>query len=309
MITTSNIPKENDCNNNRSNIPDDNHLVGNIINDKYKLLNLLGSSFKTYLAIDEKRNQVYAIKIYDKHNSHFTPEYRDRVLQSTYTMMNFNHSAIPKVFDIVEDKDRLCIVREIIQGRTLDEVLRSSGPIEPPKALDYARQLCDVLGYLHKQNPPYIYQDLEPSNIFLLPSADIKLVGFIRANPNIVYDPFNFGYTCIFRVPGYTAPEQFCGLADPRSDIFSLGMILHYLLTGVDQNQPPYEAKPIREINPALPRNLEAIILRCTQKDPSDRFQNCDELMAALEGGPIYPHKKRGFWNRRFHHKWSRPKK
>lgn len=79
------------------------------------------------------------------------------------------------------------------------------------------------------------------------------------------------------------APEQFGGSqTDARTDIFGLGMTLHHLVTGVDPRESPYETKPIYQINPSLPKGLEYIISKCTQLNPNDRYQNCDELMADL---------------------------
>jgi len=99
---------------------------------------------------------------------------------------------------------------------------------------------------------------------------------------------------------GYAAPEQYVGKSDCRTDIFALGMTMHYLLTGVDPNQPPYETKPIREINPQFSARLEAIIVRCIAPNADDRFQTCDELMQALEGGPISYQKKQGLFTKLF---------
>ena len=283
------------------------NLVGSKIDGRYTVLKLLGQGgfFKTYLVVDEKCNKSWAMKVCDKNHRSYSPTLREVILQEPHMMMKLDHPAIPRVVDIVEDENRICIIREYIEGQTLDTVLQENGPILQDTVLTWAQQLCDVLGYLHKQNPPYIYRDMKPANVILQPCGNVKLVDFGAVT---VYDALRDQDDCILGTKGYAPPEQFAGKSDPRSDIYSLGMTLHHLLTGVDPNKPPYETKPIRAINPNLSRDLEAIILRCTQLNPEERFQNCDELMTALQGGSIYPPKKKGLFEKLFGGKSSKPK-
>lgn len=287
--------------------PVNDNLIGSKIGERYTVLKLLGQGgfFKTYLVIDEKCNKSWAMKVCDKKHKSYSPTLREVILQEPHMMMKLDHPAVPRVVDIVEDENHICIIREYIEGLTLDAVLQESGPIKQDTALTWAQQLCDVLGYLHKQNPPYIYRDMKPANVILQPCGNIKLVDFGAVK---VYDALRDQDDCILGTKGYAAPEQYAGKSDQRSDIYGLGMTLHHLLTGVDPNMPPYETKPIRAINPNLSRDLEAIILRCTQLNPENRFQNCDELMAALQGGPIYPLKKKGLFEKLFGGKSTKPK-
>lgn len=93
-----------------------------------------------------------------------------------------------------------------------------------------------------------------------------------------------------------------------RRLLLTINVILLIYIATIDPNMPPYETKPIRDVNPNLSTSMEAIIVRCTQLNPEERFQNCDELMAALQGGPIYPSKKKGFLDKLFGGKSSKPK-
>ena len=283
------------------------NLVGSKIGERYTVLKLLGQGgfFKTYLVTDEKCNKSLAMKVCDKNHRGYSATLREVILQEPHMMMKLNHPAVPKVFDIVEDENNICIIREYVEGQTLDTVLQESGPIKQEMVLNWAIQLCDVLGYLHKQNPPYIYRDMKPANVILQPCGNVKVVDFGAVK---VYDALQKLDDCVLGTRGYASPEGYHGKTDSRSDIYSLGMTLHHLLTGVDPNTPPYETKPIRAINPNLSRDLEAIILRCTQLNPEDRFQNCDELMIALQGGSIYPTKKKGFLEKLFKGKSSKSK-
>lgn len=175
--------------------------------------------------------------------------------------------------------------------------LRDNGPIAEEIVIRWSQQLCDVLGYLHKQDPPCIYRDMKPANIILQLWGNVKL---IVTGYNVLreHDDCAFGMEGYVAMGGYAAPEQYAGESDIRSDIYGLGMTLHCLVTGIDPNKPPYEVRPIRAINPKLSSRLEAIILRCIQLNPNERFQSCDELMAALQGGSIYPPEKKGFMDR-----------
>ena len=152
--------------------------------------------------------------------------------------------------------------------------------------------------YLHNQNPPYIYRDMKPANVILLENGCLKVIDFgtIRA-----YDRGKCGDTCILGTSGYAAPEQYGGLGqtDARTDIFGLGKTLHHLVTGVDPILPPYEVKPIREIDPTLSKGFEYIIDKCIRLRPDERYQSCEELMSDLNNYMNLP-KKKSFWDSLF---------
>lgn len=272
-------------------------LIGKRI-EQYEVLKLIGQGgfFKTYLVMDKKQNKQWAMKVYDKHRQSYSPKLRNIILNEAHMLMRFNYTAIPKVAEIIENNRFICIVREYIFGDSLYTIVSNTGPLEQEIVLKLAQQLCAVLGYLHKQNPPYIYRDMKPENVIVQPCGDIKLVDFGTVS---IYDAVQKQRDdCLLMTRGYAAPEQYIGNADPRSDIYSLGVTLHHLITGVSPYEPPYELKPIRSINQNLFPGLEAIILKCVQLNPDERFQNCDELMIALQGGPVYPDKKKGFFKK-----------
>lgn len=273
-------------------------LVGKTIWNRYKVLKLIGQGgfFSTYLVMDEKLNKQWAMKVCDKNHKRYSRPIHGIFLQEPKMMMKLDHPAIPKIMDIFEDKNYICVVREYIAGETLDVVVRNKGPIKQEFVVDWAKQLCGVLSCLHNQKPSYVYRDMKPANVVLQPDGNVKLIDFGIA---MEYDPSKQDDT-IIGTCGYAAPEQFVGKSDCRTDIFALGMTMHYLLTGADPNAPPYETKPIREINPQLSSRLEAIIMRCIRPNPDERFQSCDELMMALEGNPVSPQKKPSLFNKLF---------
>src|SRR5690242_20652125 len=198
---------------------------------------------------------------------------------------------------------------EFIAGRTLLETLRRAGGRLPvAQALDYADQLCDVLAYLHSQNPPIIYRDLKPSNVMIVgeePGAVESPLSVVRsqsprttdkgprtANTQLVlidfgiarfYRPGQAGDTAIYGTTGYAPPEQYGrGQTDARTDIYALGVLLHQLLTGHDPTSTPFALPPPRTLNATIPPQIAAAITRAAASDRAARFADIAELRAAL---------------------------
>lgn len=256
--------------------------IGKTIDAKYEVLKLIGRGgfYTTYLVKDVRVNKVWAMKVCDKKNRHYIPAMKETILTEPYMMQKLNHPAIPKVVDIIEDEDSIFIVRDYIEGETLETIVRMYGAQPADKVIEWGKQMCSALSYLHLQNPPLIYRDMKPANVILKPDGTIKFIdfGIMRA-----YKPNQSSDTCCLGTKGYAAPEQFGGSqTDARTDIFGLGMTMFRLVTGINPTEPPYEIKPICLVNPNLSKGLEYIISKCTQPNPAERYQSCDELMADL---------------------------
>lgn len=273
--------------------------IGKTIDDKYEVLKLIGRGgfFTTYLVRNIHINKAWAMKVCDKKNRHYSPALRENILTEPYMMQKLNHPAIPMVVDIIEDEDSIYIVRDYIEGETLEAIVGMYGAQPADKVIEWGKQMCSALGYLHSQNPPLIYRDMKPANVILKPDGAIKFIdfGIMRA-----YKPNQSSDTCCLGTKGYAAPEQFGGSqTDARTDIFGLGMTMFRLVTGVDPIEPPYEIKPICSLNPNLPKGLEYIISKCIQLNPNERYQSCDELMADLNNYLSLP-KPKGIFSKLF---------
>lgn len=149
--------------------------------------------------------------------------------------------------------------------------------------MEWAKQLCDVLGYLHSREKPIIYRDMKPANVMLRPDGNVMLIDFGTARE---FKSRSVADTVCLGTRGYAAPEQYGGMGqtDARTDIYCLGATLYHLLTGHSPADPPYEIRPIGEWIPEYAGSgLEEIIIKCTKQDPNERYQNCAELMYALE--------------------------
>lgn len=149
------------------------------------------------------------------------------------------------------------------------------------KVIKIGRQLCEVLQYLHQMSPPIIYRDMKPANVMVRSNGDVMLIDFGTAR---YFKEGKLADTISLGTLGYAAPEQFGGMGqtDARTDIYGLGVTLYHLITDMNPSEPPYEIKPIREINPALSKALEYIIVKATQRDPNERYQSVGEMLYDL---------------------------
>lgn len=258
--------------------------IGSIVDGKYKILNIIGRGGMSvvYLAMNEKANKPWAIKEVRKDGVKDFEVVKQGLIVETDLLKRLSHPNLPSIVDIIDKKEEFLIVMDYIEGNTLNAKLEEEGAQSQDDVVKWTIQLCDVLGYLHTRTPAIIYRDMKPANIMLKPDGNITLIDFGTARE---YKERNLADTTCLGTIGYAAPEQFGGIGqtDARTDIYCLGATIYHLLTGWNPSEPPYEMKPIREINPTLSKGLEKIILKCTKKNPDERFQNCMELMEALE--------------------------
>jgi len=205
----------------------------------------------------------------------------DRFLREALLLARLNHPAIPALYDYFFEDGYWYLVMEYIPGPTLSAYLRRQGALPPLEALNYAIQLCDVLAYLHEQTPPVIFRDLKPSNIILTPARRLVLVDFGIAR---YFKDGQSSDTNDLGSPGYAAPEQYQGESqtDARSDLYSLGIILHEMLSGQRPAHTSQQPTPLTSLNPALSPVLSALVAVATRLEPDYRFQTARTLYTAL---------------------------
>lgn len=258
--------------------------VGSLVDGKYKILTKVGQGGMSvvYLAINEKANKQWAIKEVRKDGIKDFEVVKQGLVAETEILKKLNHPNLPSIIDVIDQEDSFIIIMDYIEGNSLSKALDEFGAQPQENVIEWAKQLCDVIGYLHTRKTPIIYRDMKPANIMLKPDGNVTLIDFGTARE---FKEKNLADTTCLGTVGYAAPEQFGGMGqtDARTDIYCLGATLYHLVTGMNPCEPPYEMKPIREINPSLSGGLERIILKCTQRDPNDRYQSAAELMYALE--------------------------
>ncbi len=258
--------------------------IGSYVDDKYKILNKIGEggSGTVYLAMNEAANKTWAIKEVKKEDKDPDTQiiFKNSLMVEIELMKKLQHKYLPSIVDVITQDDTFLIVMDYIDGKSLDTYLES-GPCQQEQVIEWAKQTCDVLGYLHNCSPAIIYRDLKPGNIMLRANGEITLIDFGAARE--FKNTAKSSDTVCLGTPGYAAPEQWGnnGQTDARTDIYCLGTTLYHLVTGLEPK--PSEMRPIRQIDPNLSSGLEDIILRCTMINPEDRYQSCDEVFYALE--------------------------
>lgn len=258
--------------------------IGTLVDGKYRILRKAGQGGMSvvYMAMNERANRTWAIKEVRKDGIQDYEVIRQGLIAETDLLKKLNHPHLPGIIDVIDGQDSFLIVMDFIEGKTLSEILKEQGVQSEEQVIDWAKQLCEVLCYLHSRNPAIIYRDMKPSNVMLKPDGNVVLFDFGTARE---YKLQNREDTVCLGTQGYAAPEQYGGhgQTDGRTDIYGLGATMYHLLTGHHPGEAPYEMYPVRQWNAALSQGIEKIILKCTQKNPSDRYQSCAELFYALE--------------------------
>lgn len=273
--------------------------IGSLVDGKYKILSEIGHGGMSvvYMAINEKANKTWAIKEVRKDGKMDFNTVRQGLMAEIETLKKLKHPNLPSIIDVIEDDDSFIIVMDYIEGRSLDKIIEENGAQPEAYVVEWAKQLCDVFGYLHSRTPPIIYRDMKPANVMLKPDGNIMVIDFGTAK-NYEID---LGETTGIGTIGYAAPEQYIGSGlgrtDARTDIYCLGITMYHLLTNIDPCKNLISDKSIRAVNPALSHGLDAIIQKCTQYQPADRYQSCAELMYDLENyeilEPLYKKKQK----------------
>ncbi|MDQ2807588.1 MAG: serine/threonine-protein kinase [Chloroflexota bacterium] len=197
-------------------------------------------------------------------------------------LATLDHPNLPQFGGIFSEDGKYYLIMEFVQGRTLEQTVGSSrGFLPESRVLSWAAQLCDVLNYLHKQQPPIIYRDMKPGNVMLLDNDDqIKLIDFGIAR---FHRRGRTSEAAAYGTAGYAPPEQYgTGQTDERSDVYALGATLHHLLSGHDPAQNPFHWKPLRAFNPHVSRRVDQAIMRALELKPELRFVSVDAFAQAL---------------------------
>ncbi|HEX8222080.1 MAG TPA: protein kinase, partial [Chloroflexia bacterium] len=245
-----------------------------------------------YRAHDTVLNRAVAIKVLDPALS-IDPKAVERFKREAVTAANLEHPNIVRVYDVQQDGNLHYISMRYVQGTTLREILQDNGPLPVETAVNIVVPVARALHYAHKNG--VIHRDVKPGNILVEPDGSVMLSDFGIAR---AAGAAQAGLTATGLVMGtadYLSPEQISGRpAEPRSDIYSLGVVLYELLTGVTpfsgentasvlyrqvHDTPP----PLRSMNPRLPQELQPIIDRALAKNPSLRYSDALDLARDLE--------------------------
>ena len=262
-----------------------------IIDGRYRVLSRLGSGgmADVYLAQDQLLGREVAVKVLHNHFAE-DQEFVERFRREASSAAALSHPNIVAIFDRGEWNGTYYIAMEYVAGRSLKAIVREQGPLEPAAAIDIVVQILRAARFAHRRG--VIHRDLKPHNVIIDDEGRARVTdfGIARAGAS---DMTLTG--SIMGTAQYLSPEQAQGYTvSDASDLYSVGVILYELLTGVvpfegetavavafkQVSAPP---RPPSELNPALAPSLDAVVLRALAKDPAERYADADELIAALQ--------------------------
>jgi serine/threonine protein kinase len=272
--------------------------VGTVLsNDRYKIEKLIasGGMGAVYLATDTRFNRPCAVKeMLDEFQAESDRAQAVEWFSREATLLlDLNHPCIPRVRDFFVELGRHYLVMDFIDGYTLAEMLELEGNVvgingargvSESSARSWARQVCNVLQYLHTQSPPIIFRDLKPSNIMVTKRGEIKLIDF-----GIARTFQSQRQATIIMTLGYAPPEQLHAMPEPRSDIYALGATIHRLLTRHDavNNKPNiFSFPPVRTLRPDISTPFEQILIKALAPNVEQRWSNAEEMERALNALP-----------------------
>jgi serine/threonine protein kinase len=204
--------------------------------------------------------------------------------QEAVILAGLNHPGLTAVHDYFVENGSFYLVMEFVQGETLQQAWERAGRrFNETQVVAWAQQLCEVLTYLHRQQPPIVFRDLKPANIMLQPDGRLKLIDFGIARQ---FDPSKTSDTVKFGTPGYAAPEQYGrGQTDARSDLYALGIVLHQLLSGCEPTITPFSLPDIGTFSTFVSPQVVHAIRQATQMDMARRPPTAQVFCAALQSG------------------------
>jgi beta-lactam-binding protein with PASTA domain len=268
-----------------------------MIDGRYRVLERLGAGgmADVYCAQDTQLGRRVAVKVLYRRFAE-DEQFVARFKREASSAAGLSHPAIVGVFDRGEWDGTYYIAMELIEGRTLKEVIRDRGPAPPEAATDIAIQILRALRFAHQRG--VVHRDIKPQNVLVDEEGRVKVTDFGIALAG-ASDMTETG--SIMGTAQYLSPEQAQGRpVDARTDLYSVGVVLYEMLTG----RVPFDAEspvtvalkqvseppiPLRELNPSVPPALEAVVLRALEKEPAQRFAGAEEFIRALEAARAEP--------------------
>jgi hypothetical protein len=236
---------------------------------KYEIIKEIGQggAGRVYLAYDTHLRHEVAVK----QITHEKARKTGSLWHEVEVLKQMEHPALPTVFDYFSEMGCDYMVLEYVRGSTLTDYVRERGVMKQAQALALMQKLLSALAYLHSFSPPIVYCDLKPDNIILKGNGEVKLVDF-----GTVFILYSDGKRAIRSgTPGFSAPELLAGReCSESSDIFSLGALLYFLLTG----EAPNDKRKGR-----LSLGIKGVIARCLHNSPDKRYQNVQQLHDDLQ--------------------------
>ncbi|HVC88047.1 MAG TPA: Stk1 family PASTA domain-containing Ser/Thr kinase [Gaiellaceae bacterium] len=265
-------------------------MIGRTFDQRYVIKRKLGSGGMAvvYLAEDQELGRLVALKLLDERHAS-DEQFVERFRREAQSAAGLNHPNIVSIFDRGHAAGTYYIAMEYLEGRTLKELLVRNGPTPVPIAIDYARQILGALAFAHRN--AIVHRDIKPHNIVVGSDGRLKVTdfGIARSGASQMTEAGS-----IVGTAQYLSPEQARGApVDPRSDLYSLGVVLYEMLTGKVPftGETPVEIamkhlsqvpEPPSALRPDVPHDLDAVVMRSLAKDPDQRYASAEEMDADL---------------------------
>lgn len=266
-------------------------MKGAIFHDRYEILDVLGAGGTSivYKARDIVLNRLVTLKILREQYAN-DDQFVRRFKHEAQAVACLSHPNIVSIYDVVFDSNSHYLVMEYVEGCTLKQYLEQKGVLPVNETLYIMYQLLDALDHAHKHN--VIHRDIKPHNILLDAQMNVKVTDFGIA---IAISDITQTYTKdIMGSVHYMSPEQVKGIAvTEASDLYSAGVVMYEMLTGslpfggenaigVAMQHVQNEVVPPHKLNPQVPVELSAVVMKAMRKDPAMRFHSAKEMQAAL---------------------------
>ena len=253
-------------------------IKGDTIAEKYRIVECLGEggTSAVYLAENIALNNLWAIKVLSKSSRWISFD-----VDEIGILKNLSHPMLPRIADLTEDSDNYYIVMDYFSGSNLLKIIECQGRISERTLLKWTKDILNVLRYLHSRTPPVIYRDLKPANLIVDDSDQLRLVDFGTAR---YYSDEISEDTVYIGTQGYAAPEQYgVGQTDERTDLYSLGMTIIHLATGIHPVKLGSDSIRDSLRKAGITQNFIRFVLKLTQTDPLKRFQTCEKAIEELD--------------------------
>ena len=268
-----------------------------VVDERYKVLNRIGSGgmADVYCAEDLQLGRRVALKLLYRRFAE-DEEFVERFRREASSAAGLQHPNVVAVFDRGEFDGTYYIAMEFLEGRSLKQVVRQEGALEPDRAIDLVIQILKAARFAHRRG--IVHRDIKPHNVIVDDEGRAKVTdfGIARAGASDMTETGS-----IMGTAQYLSPEQAQGHpVDARADLYSIGVVLYELLTGrvpfdaesavtIALKQVSEEPVPPSELNPAVSDQLEDVVMRALQKDPAYRFADAEEFITALEAARGIP--------------------
>lgn len=261
---------------------------GEMLKGLYTIIETVSFSGGTnvYLVEDSRKGKTWIMKEYTikMDNPLEVSRISQRFEKELTIIAGIKNPGIPIIIDHFFIVDRHYVIMEYVIGRTLSQILeKSTEPMKESDVVEIALQITGVIAFLHEQSPPIILRNLSPDNIIITPDRRVKIVDFGMGRH---FRTINERATKKLTTPGYSPPEQLANeVVDERTDVYSLGAILHQLLTLRNPGDISrlFKFPPANEVNPAVSQKLAYIVKKATSYSQSGRYMSMTEMRRDLE--------------------------